>query len=61
LRERNHLEALTVDRGMISNWISESGMGEWTGLIWLRSGQVAGSGECRNEPLYSIKCGEILD
>jgi len=36
-------------------------MGAWTGLIWLRIGQVVGSCKCGNEPSGSIKCGEFLD
>ena len=35
-------------------------MGLWTGLNWLRIGQVAGTGECGNEPSGSIKCWEFL-
>ena len=41
--------------------IQEVGWGAWTGLIWLRNGQVAGTCECGNEPAGSIKCGEFLD
>jgi len=33
----------------------------WTGLIWLRQGQVTGAYDCGNEHLGSIKCGEFLD
>jgi hypothetical protein len=33
----------------------------WTGLSWLRIGQVAGTSECRNEPFGSIKYDEFLD
>jgi hypothetical protein len=36
-------------------------MGAWTGLIWLRIGNVAGCCECGNEPSGSIKHGEFLD
>ena len=35
--------------------------GAWTGSIWLRTGQVAGSCECGDEPADSIKCGEFLE
>jgi len=35
--------------------------GAWTGLIWLRLGQMVGACECGNEPLSSIKCREFLD
>jgi len=37
------------------------GGGAWTGLIWLRIGQVAGTCECGNELSISIKCGKFLD
>jgi hypothetical protein len=36
-------------------------VGVWTGFSWLRIGKVAGTCECGNEPLGSIKCGEFLD
>jgi hypothetical protein len=36
-------------------------MGAWTGLSWLRIGQVAGSCECVNEASGSMKGGEFLD
>jgi len=35
-------------------------MGAWTGWIWLRIGQVAGSCKSGNETSVSIKCGEFL-
>ena len=31
------------------------------GVDWIGQGQVAGTFECTNEPLGSIKCGEFLD
>jgi hypothetical protein len=33
----------------------------WIGLIWLRTQQVAGSGERGNERWGSIKCEEVID
>ena len=39
--------------------LQEVGWKSWTGLNWLRIG--TGGGECGNEPLCSIKCGEFLD
>jgi hypothetical protein len=33
----------------------------WTGLSWLRIGQVMDICECGNEPSGSIKCVEFLD
>ena len=38
LRERGDLEDLRVDGKIIVKWIFKSGMGTWTGLIWLRTG-----------------------
>jgi len=35
--------------------------GAWTRLMWPRSGQGMGSCDCGNEPLASIKCGDVLD
>jgi len=35
-------------------------MGAWSGLIWLRIGQVAGNCKLGNETSVSIKCGEFL-
>jgi hypothetical protein len=35
--------------------------GAWTGLIWLRMGQVAGSCVYGDEPSGSIECGEFLE
>jgi hypothetical protein len=35
LRERDHLRDLSVDRGIILNWIlKETGGMVWTGFIW---------------------------
>ena len=33
----------------------------WTGLIWLRTGTVAGFRECGNELSGFVKCGEFVD
>ena len=41
--------------------LQEVGRGAWTGSIWFRTGQVAGTCECGNEPSGSIKYGEFLD
>jgi hypothetical protein len=47
-----------VDGRIILEWIfREWVVGVWTGLGWLRIGTGC---ECGNEPLGSIKCGEIL-
>jgi hypothetical protein len=61
LRERYHLEDPGVDRRLIFRWIFRNRDGAWTGLIWLRIGQMADSGECGNELPVSIKCEEFLD
>jgi hypothetical protein len=50
-----------VDVRIILKWIFKKWDGTWTGLSWLRRGQVASSCECCNEPLGSIKCGKFLD
>ena len=62
LRDGDHLEDLSVNERIILKWIFE----KWDGVHGLdRScsgqGQVAGSCECGNEPLGSIKCGEFLE
>jgi len=36
-------------------------MGAWTGLIGSGYGQVAGTCDCGNEHLVSIKYGEFLE
>jgi hypothetical protein len=36
LRERYHLKDSGIDGRIILRWISGSGMGGYTGLIWLR-------------------------
>jgi hypothetical protein len=51
-----------VDGRIILKWIFKKwDGGAWTGLSWLRIGQVAGSCECGNEPAGFIKCREYLD
>jgi hypothetical protein len=46
----------------ILKWIFKTQDGEaWTGLIWLRIGQVVGSCECSHKPSGSIKCWKFLD
>jgi hypothetical protein len=40
--------------------LQEVGCEVWTGLNWLRIGQVAVTCKCGNEPSGSIKCGEFL-
>jgi len=41
--------------------LQEVGCRAWTGLSWLRIGQVAGTGECSNEPLGSMIYRGLLD
>jgi len=42
--ERDNFEDLRVDGRIILEWIFKNSVGKaWTGLIWLRYGQVPGS------------------
>jgi hypothetical protein len=43
LRGRAHLEDPGVDERIILNGSSGSGLGTWTGLIWLRIGACGGN------------------
>jgi hypothetical protein len=62
LRERDHLETPGVDRRIILRWIfQEVGWGHGLDGPDSEKGQVAGTCECGNEHLGSIKCGELLD
>ena len=61
MREREHLEDLSIDGGYcIELDLHKVGRGAWTGLIWLRTGTVAGSCGCGNELMGFLKCGELL-
>jgi hypothetical protein len=46
-----------IFRGIFRMW----DVGAWTGSMWLKEGQVAGTCECDIEPSSSIKFGEFLD
>jgi hypothetical protein len=62
MTERNHLGDPGVDGRIILSWIFRKwDVVVWTGLKWLRIGQVAGNCECGNELSGSIKCREFLD
>jgi hypothetical protein len=61
LGEGDYLGDPGVDGKIILKWIFKKWNGAWTGLTWVRIGQVAGSCECGNEPPGSIKYGEFLD
>jgi len=50
LRERDQLEDPGVDVRIILRWI----FSQWTGVIWVRIGTLAGTCECGNGPLCSI-------
>jgi len=53
--ERDHLEDLDIDRRIILNTASRNRRGVFTGLIWLKIGQVAGSCQHGSEPSSVIK------
>jgi hypothetical protein len=55
------LEDPDVDGKIIIRVFKKWDVGTWTGLIWLRIGQVAGAFENGNGPSGSIQCGEFLD
>jgi hypothetical protein len=59
LREGDHLGDPSIDVRIILKLTFKKWdvVGAWTGLCWLR----IGTGECGNEPLGSVKCGEFLD
>ena len=59
LKERDHLEDLDVDERIILKGIFKK-LVVWHGLDWSDCGQLAGSCECGNGPLGSIKCEEFL-
>jgi hypothetical protein len=60
--ERYHLEDTGVDGRIILKCIFKMRDVEaWTGSIWLRQGEMAGTCECGNEPSGSIKCGIFLE
>jgi len=47
--------------GIILKWIFRNwDVRVWNGLIWLKTGQVAGTCECGIEPSSFIKRGEFL-
>jgi hypothetical protein len=51
-----------VDRRMILKCIFRKWGGEiWTGLLWVRKGQVAGCCEFGNEPSGSIQGGGFFE
>jgi hypothetical protein len=61
-RERDRLEDPSVDGRIILRWILRKwDVGEWTDRSKSGYVQVAGTGDCGNEPSDSIKCGEFLD
>ena len=62
LRVKDHLRDPGIDGRIILRWIlRKRDVGVWTESSWFRIRQVAGTCECGNEPLGSIKCGEFLD
>jgi hypothetical protein len=61
LKERDHLEDLDIDRRIILNPASRNRMGAFTGLFWLKIGQVADCCQHSSEPSSVIKRVEFLD
>jgi len=62
LRETDHLEDPDLDGRIVLRWIFRKwNVQLWTGLIWFRMGQVAGTCKRGNELSGSIKCGEFHD
>jgi hypothetical protein len=53
-KPRHRQEDITLD-------CQKVGWGAWTGFMWLRKGQVAGSCDGGSESSGSIKCREFLD
>jgi hypothetical protein len=59
---KNQLRKIGVAVRIILKWVSKkSEQRVWTGLIWLRAGQVPGCFECGNEHYGSIEVGKFLD
>jgi hypothetical protein len=62
MNEGAHLQDRDVDgRKIFKESLRKKDERAWAGLIWLRKGQVAGSGECSNETPGSIKRGKFFD
>ena len=60
--ERARLEDLGLNGRIILKWISKDAVRRaWTGLIWIRTKEVAGCCFRANERLYSIKFGNFLN
>jgi hypothetical protein len=61
-RERYHLVKPDVDGKIKLRWIFRKwDGGPWTGLIWLRIGQLMSICKYSNKPSSCMKCGEFLD
>jgi hypothetical protein len=61
-RERDYWEDQDVGQWTILRWILERCDGVvWTGLVWLKMGQVESFCEFGNEPSGSIKCWETIE
>ena len=42
IREREYLEDVNIDGRIILKWMLKTWVGEWTGLVWLRTGTDGG-------------------
>jgi hypothetical protein len=62
LTERDHLENPCLDGRIILKLIFRKWDVEaWTGLVWLRTGTLAGVCDCGNEPSFSTYVGKYLE
>ena len=62
LKERDHLEDLSIEQRIILEWILKKwDEMAWTSLICLRVGESGWSLRTCKEALGSIKCGEFLE
>jgi hypothetical protein len=61
MKERDQLEDIDVDGTTLKSTLYKQDERAWTGLTWLRMGQVAVFCEHGNEPSGTTKCRKCLD